>query len=159
MSATVLTPVSDAGWIADFLRAHWQTDVVVGKGRTIGAGELSGVRAERDGRVVGFIGWRILGDELEVVSLDSLEPGTGIGTLLLDHVVGMARVLGLRRLWLVTTNDNLDALRFYQRRGMKFCALYPNALEASRRIKPQIPTIGSYGIPIRDELELEMVLT
>jgi ribosomal protein S18 acetylase RimI-like enzyme len=61
-------------------------------------------------------------------------------------------------LWLVTTNDNLDALRFYQRRGFVLVALRPDVMKDSRRLKPEIPLIGAFGIPLRDELELEMNL-
>jgi len=59
----------------------------------------------------------------------------------------------------VTTNDNVDALRFYQRRGFRLCRLSPEAVDRSRRtVKPEIPATGAYGIPLRDELELEMPL-
>jgi len=67
-----------------------------------------------------------------------------------------AQETGCRRLWLITTNDNLDALRLYQRRGFTLAAVHPNAAAEARRLKPEIPLIGEYGIPIRDELELEM---
>ena len=55
---------------------------------------------------------------------------------------------------LITTNDNVDALRFYQRRGFVLTELRPGAVDESRRMKPQIPLVGAYGIPIRDELVL-----
>lgn len=56
-----------------------------------------------------------------------------------------ARQCGCRRLWLITTNDNL-------------VAVHPNALKAARKIKPQIPLIGNWRIPLRDEIELELAL-
>lgn len=62
-----------------------------------------------------------------------------------------------RRLWLVTTNSNLDALRFYQRRGLHLVRVWPDAMNRSRELKPEIPMIGDFGIAIRDELELEIV--
>ncbi|MBK9123270.1 MAG: GNAT family N-acetyltransferase, partial [Chloroflexi bacterium] len=65
---------------------------------------------------------------------------------------------GIHRLWLITTNDNLDALRFYQKRGWHLVAVHRDALNESRRLKPQIPIIGMDGIPLRDEIELEMTL-
>ena len=78
----------------------------------------------------------------------------GIGSALLDalrHEIGDGE-----RIWLVTTNDNLEALRFYQRRGFRLSALRTGAVDESRRrLKPQIPTVGDFGIPIRDEIELE----
>lgn len=54
----------------------------------------------------------------------------------------------------MTTND--EALRFYQRRGFRLSALRTGAVDESRsRLKPQIPTAGDFGIPVRDEIELE----
>ncbi|MBX2998099.1 MAG: hypothetical protein KF893_06265 [Caldilineaceae bacterium] len=34
--------------------------------------------------------------------------------------------------------------------------LRPNALARSRQLKPQIPLVGLDGIPLRDEIELEI---
>jgi Acetyltransferase (GNAT) family len=68
------------------------------------------------------------------------------------------REAGCRRVWLITTNDNLRALRFYQRRGFRLVAVHPDALARSRELKPSIPEIGLDGIPLRDELELELLL-
>jgi ribosomal protein S18 acetylase RimI-like enzyme len=82
----------------------------------------------------------------------------GIGTALIDAVRDVAERAGCTRLWLVTTNDNLDALRFYQRRGFVLAALHRDAIEAARTLKPGIPAVGEYGIPIRDEIEMEMAL-
>jgi hypothetical protein len=74
-------------------------------------------------------------------------------------VSAAVRAAGLSRIWVVTTNDNLDALRFYQRRGFRLLALRPAAVDAARRsLKPSIGTVGSYGIPLRDELELVLDL-
>jgi len=93
-----------------------------------------------------------------VVSIDAVVKGAGAGTVLLAAAVEQAERAGLRRLWLVTTNDNLDALRFYQRRGMRMVKVTPGALDESRRIKPGIPLVGDFGIEIHDELRLEMRL-
>jgi ribosomal protein S18 acetylase RimI-like enzyme len=83
-----------------------------------------------------------------------MERRAGVGTLLLEAAVGEARRHGCREIRLTTTNDNLDALRFYQRRGMRLAALRPGAIDRSRLDKPDIPRIGDYGIPLRDEIEL-----
>ena len=77
----------------------------------------------------------------------------------IDAVKQKAKVNGCRRLWLITTNDNLNALGFYQKKGFRLVALYPNALEASRKLKPEISLKASNGVPIRDELELELELS
>ena len=93
-----------------------------------------------------------------IAALDGLAQGQGIGTALLETVKQVALEAGCRRLWLIVTNDNLPALRFYQKRGFHLAAVYPNALEASRRLKPEIPLFGLDGIPLRDEIELELTL-
>ena len=71
--------------------------------------------------------------------------------------LGSRRPSGARRLWLITTNDNVDALRFYQRRGFRLVRVHAGAVDRSRAaLKPGIPEAGDHGIPLRDELELEM---
>jgi DNA-3-methyladenine glycosylase I len=92
------------------------------------------------------------------MTLDSLTPNSGIGSALLEAVKAAAAEQGCKRLWLITTNDNVRALRFYQKRGFHIAAVHVDALNESRRLKPQIPIIGIDGIPLRDEIELEMML-
>jgi GNAT superfamily N-acetyltransferase len=96
------------------------------------------------------------GEHCEVLTLHATQPWQGVGTGLIEAVERLAAQQGCKRLWLITTNDNLDALRFYQRRGFCLAALHPGAVDDSRvRLKPEIPTIGNYGIALRDEIELE----
>jgi len=102
--------------------------------------------------------YRIDGRDCEIVTLDSATEGIGIGTALVDAAKKVAKAKGCKRLWLITTNDNLKALEFYQKRGFRLVALYPNALEASRKLKPEISLKAANGVPIRDELELELEL-
>jgi ribosomal protein S18 acetylase RimI-like enzyme len=83
----------------------------------------------------------------------------GIGTQLIDAVVAAVRSAGGRDLWLVTTNDNLDGLRIYQRRGFRLSELHPGAMDRARLLKPAIPQEGRYGIPMRDELVLTLTLS
>ena len=104
--------------------------------------------------IVGVVTYEIVGDEIEIVSIDATAPRQGVGTALLDAVASLGVANGLRTLWLVTTNDNLDALRFYQRRGLRILGVRPGAVNASRKLKPAIPRVGAYGIPIRDEIVL-----
>jgi ribosomal protein S18 acetylase RimI-like enzyme len=78
----------------------------------------------------------------------------GIGGALIEAVADAVTAAGGAELWLVTTNDNVDALRLYQRRGFRLSRLEPGGVERARELKPAIPLIGSYGIPMRDELVL-----
>jgi len=159
----------DAPVVAAIHLAAWGGNLAVGHGvaydlatlptlvavapSTAGAGSVSCA-----GSVVGVLTWTVDGDSLEVVSIDAVPPGHGTGTALLDAAIATARAANLRRVWLVTTNDNLDALRFYQRRGMRIVSVAPGAVDRSRLLKPAIPLVGAHGIPLRDELTLELLL-
>ncbi|MGH3286067.1 MAG: GNAT family N-acetyltransferase, partial [Streptosporangiaceae bacterium] len=91
---------------------------------------------------------------LEIVTLNAIDRHAGIGTLLIEATAGKARRFGCREIRLTTTNDNVDALRFYQRRGFRMAELRPGAVDQSRQHKPQIPRVGDYGIPLHDEIDL-----
>ena len=112
----------------------------------------------QNGKRVGLATYRIESDECEIVTLNSIVEGIGAGSALINAVRSKALASNCRRVWLITTNDNLPALRFYQRRGFTLAALYSNALERSRQLKPEISLVGLDGIPLRDELELDMPL-
>jgi GNAT superfamily N-acetyltransferase len=122
------------------------------------ASRLPALVATQGDDIVGLATFRIAHAECELVTLDALHRGQGIGSALLARVSEKATEHGCRRLWLVTTNDNLDAIRFYQGRGMRLAALHRGAVDAARRIKPAIPLTGDYGIPLHDELEFELEL-
>jgi ribosomal protein S18 acetylase RimI-like enzyme len=127
------------------------------RGELIDALAQHGLVAERSGEPVGLLMYRVDGDECEVVVLIVLERRVGVGTALLDAL--RRSLAACERIWLVTTNDNVDALRHYQRRGFRLRAVRIGAVDAARReLKPEIPVNGDGGIPIRDELELELPL-
>lgn len=156
MSEVVLRPVTaaDRDWVRALMREHWGDEIVVVNGHVHRPHELPGFIAEDGDEKVGLITYNIDGDACEVVSLNALRSGMGIGTMLIDAVREAAIAAGCRRLWLITTNDNVDALRFYQSRGFVIRAVRINAMEAARQLKPEIPLTGAYGLPIRDEIEL-----
>ncbi|MBN1678849.1 MAG: GNAT family N-acetyltransferase [Anaerolineae bacterium] len=154
-------PLSDTDrtWVRDLLAEHWGSSQIVSRGRLHDGAALPGFVAWAGGERVGLLTYCFESATVcEVTSLNSLAEGIGAGTALLEAVITMAREAGCVRVWLVTTNDNLHALGFYQRRGFVLKAVHNNALETSRRLKPEIPLIGMNNIPLRDELELEMLL-
>jgi GNAT superfamily N-acetyltransferase len=109
--------------------------------------------------LVGAATYVIRGAECELLTLHARTRFAGTGSAILAEVEGAARRAGCTRLWVVTTNDNVDALRFYQRRGFRLARLRPGAVDASRAtLKPEIPATGSHGIPLRDEVELHLDL-
>ena len=148
----------DREWALRLVEEQWGSTKIVTRGRVHDADALPGFVARIEGEPAGLATYRISDDECEVLSLDSVIEGQGVGTALIDAVKDAAVQSGCRRVWLITTNDNLHALRFYQKRGFVLAAVYPNALEQSRRLKPEIPLTGIDGIPLRDEIEFELVL-
>jgi N-acetylglutamate synthase-like GNAT family acetyltransferase len=149
---------SDRNWVVAFIKSHWGSEIVVAESRVVHPAELDGFAAFEAEHTVGLLTYKIEDPDCEIVTIDSTAEGKGVGTALVNAVKETAKTKGCRRLWLITTNDNLNALGFYQRRGFHLVALYPSALEASRKLKPQISTKAANDIPIRDELELELVL-
>jgi ribosomal protein S18 acetylase RimI-like enzyme len=148
---------ADDAWIARVL-TDWGARRVVSRGRVHDPMTLPGFVALVDGREAGLATYRIDGDACELVTLNSLEEGRGAGSLLIQAVSNAAKTQGCHRLWLITTNDNAHALRFYQRGGFRIVAIHVGAIDESRRLKPEISAVGLDGIPIRDEIELEIAL-
>ena len=134
-------------------------DVVARRGELVDARRCPRLVATIDGRLVGVLTYVPGADSVEALTVHAVAPGRGIGTALLAGLRERAQANGWRRIWLITTNDNVDALRFYQRRGFRLVSVDAGAVDRSRAaLKPSIPAIGSHGIPIRDELELELLL-
>ena len=147
----------DLSRLRQFWVEHWGADFMVVQGEIYRPEQLDGFVVE-DNEWVGLITFIIKDNEMEITSLDSLREGQGIGTELMNTVVKEARQQNCKRLFLITTNDNLNALGFYQKRGFELSRLYRGAINESRKIKPGISLIGENNIPLRDEIELEMML-
>ena len=107
---------------------------------------------------MGLLTYHVKEDNCEIVTINSIRSGIGIGCALIDAVKDSSRQIGCKRLWLVTTNDNLNAQQFYQKRGFVIAAVHKYAVAKSRKLKPEIPLFGGNSIPIKDEIEFEMVL-
>ena len=150
------TGAADTGWIRQFLRERWGAVSVVVHGEVIDASRLSALIVEP---YRGLATYRPLGDDAELVTLDAVPHGIGSGTALLDALTARLRAEGCERLWLTTTNNNLSALQFYLRRGFRLAAVRLGAVDAARKLKPSIPTVGEGGIPVHDELDLCRVLS
>jgi hypothetical protein len=171
----------DREWVAHFFDQHWGSTQVVTRGRLHYGHLLPGLVLESPKPLVlaqaqagdedateenpvvqmekvGLLTYNVEGDQCEIVSLDCITPGKGGGTALVNELLAKARSAGIKRIWLVTTNDNLAALRFWQKRHFTLVAVHRNAIEQARRLKPQIAITGNHGILIRDEIELEILL-
>lgn len=137
---------------------NWGSARIVTRGKIYQADALPGLVAVIGKEPIGLLTYSLDNGECEIVSLNAVVEGRGVGSALVREAISVARSQGCSRVWLITTNDNTHALRFYQRLGMVIAAVYPNALAESRKLKPEIPEIGIDGIPLRDEIELEMRL-
>jgi len=144
--------------LRQFWIEHWGGETMIAHGKVYHPEQLDGFAAAEKDQWDGLITFSLSNQELEVTSLDSLREGQGIGTALINKVVDEARANNCKRVFLVTTNDNLNALGFYQRRGFELVKIDRGAVNRSRKIKPGIPLVGENNIPLRDEIELEMML-
>lgn len=145
---------ADLSTITTYVTEHWGETALVVHGEVFHMQDLDGVKAVLNDSIVGFLHYQVRDEECEILTLASLHDGIGVGSALLDSVEHIARNNHCRILSLITTNDNLHALGFYQRRGFYFAELFPGQVDLSRKIKPSIPEMGMNNIPIRDELRL-----
>ena len=143
---------ADREWIRRQLAESWGSHMLVLRGVLL---DVTFCPALIAGDREGLLHYRALGEEAcEIVTLEAFRTGRGIGTVLVETLAAQAKARGHRRLVVVTTNDNLDALRFYQARGFRLHELRTGAVDEARKLKPEIAPTGNYGLPIRDELEL-----
>ena len=151
-----LTPV-DCAWVNHVLVTEWGAEIVVVHHETFHPADLPGFAAFVGEEPLGLLTYNIAGNECEIVTLNSWHEGLGVGTALIEAARQVAGRAGCGRLFLVTTNNNLYALRFYQKRGFVLSTVRINAITESRKLKPQIPLMDQDGLPLRDEIELEML--
>ncbi len=144
--------------VNEFIRSSWfSTDIII-RGEVVDTTVLEGIAVYDKEELLGLLTFRIKDKELEIVSLDSIQENQGIGSALMNRIKEEAVKRNCNKIKLITTNDNLNALMFYQKRGYDMVQVYPNALDLSRRLKPTIPLTGNYGIPLKHEIEFELVL-
>jgi ribosomal protein S18 acetylase RimI-like enzyme len=152
-----LTP-KDLPRLKQFWTEHWGGTEMIVHAEMFWVEQLNGFIAEQNNEWIGLATFYIKGTACEIMSLDSLQEDQGIGTNLIEEVMQEARDAGCQRLFLTTTNDNLRALGFYQKRGFELVSIRRGAVNEARKIKPNIPLAGCNNIPIRDEIELELSL-
>ncbi|OIN97451.1 MAG: GNAT family N-acetyltransferase [Anaerolineae bacterium CG03_land_8_20_14_0_80_58_20] len=158
MASIYRLTAADLPQLRKFWKDQWDDEFVVAHATIFRPETVSGFIALDDNTWIGLVTYTFLETDCEIVSLDSLRENEGIGTALVGKVVEEAQANQCRRVHLTTTNDNLCALGFYQKRGFQLCALRVNAISEARKLKPGIPLIGENNIPLRDEIELEMML-
>jgi GNAT superfamily N-acetyltransferase len=149
---------ADQIWVKVFLEQHNHSLIVVSRDNVYDASQLAGFAAMQGETPIGLLTYHLQDHECEVVTLHSTVEGIGVGSALMTAAQEWAKTTNAKRLWLLTTNDNLRALRFYQKWGLALRVVYPNGMNAVRKVKPDVPLIGLDGIPLRDTLELDIQL-
>ena len=152
---------SDDAFVAEELCRHWNSTQIWSLGRMYDADGLPGFIAELHGKRVGLATYSAHpgGYQCELVTISSRVENQGVGEALLSAAVLAAGDAGCHRIMLTTTNDNVRALQFYQKRGWRLCAIHVGSIDRARALYPdKIPLIGLSGIPVHDELELELWL-
>ncbi len=149
---------SDRSWVKTVSLESWGAETVIAHGEVFYPAKLEGFIAYTGEEKVGLLTYQVIDKACEIVTLNSIKPKMGIGSALIHHIAEYARQIGCDKLWLITTNDNTGALYFYQKLGFRLAALRTNVMPEYRKLKPEIPMISDEGIPIRDEIELEMDL-
>lgn len=141
-----------------FIKKNWySTDMFVG-GDIIDMTTIDGIVVYEEGKIVALETYRIKDKECEIISLDSLKEGQGIGTELINRVIQIAKDNLCKRVKVITTNDNIHAIEFYQKRGFDMFKLYHNAVNRARQMKPSIPLLGDNNIFINHEIEFQFLI-
>lgn len=154
MRVTELTD-DDRLWVQERTELLFGGDFVVSRSEVHDPHKLPGFIATEGRERVGLATYCIYGGECELVTIDALCQYMGVGTMLLERVEEVAREAGCAKIWTITTNDNLDAQRFFQKRGFVISQVRLGGMTKIRLLKPNVPRVGYYGIPVRDEIEFE----
>lgn len=158
VSGLTVRPATEHDPIGTWLRESWGSSTIAVHGDLIDGAALPALVAERFGRRCGLLTYDRAPGVWEILSCDATPHRRGIGTALVESLVGSARAGGAHTIRCTTTNDNLPALGFWQARGFRLVTVRPGEVDAARKRKPEIPRSGHGGLPIRDELELELAL-
>ncbi len=154
------SPITDGDReeVAQFIERHWHSKRVMSRGREFYPHLGEGLIERRDGQIVGLLTFHIDADGVELLTLNSVLEGQGIGSALMLDVISVAREKECDRIWLTTTNDNLRAIGFYQRLGFRMTAIHVGVVDEARKIKPEIPLVGERGVEIHDEVVMDLTI-
>ena len=141
-----------------FMKNEWGDLTIISLGKIYYAEKLNGFVALNQEKVVGFVLYHVENNECEIIALYSDIENNGIGTALIKTMKDFAVKNNFKRLFLITTNDNVRAISFYQKNEFSIATIHVDTIKNSRKLKPQIPLYADNGLPIRDELEFEFKL-
>lgn len=157
MARTEMTD-ADRDEVGRFIERHWFSRAVVSHGEVHYPHREQAFIERRAGEIVGLLTFRVDDSGMELLTINCTIEGEGIGTQLMLSVIDKARREGCRRIWVTTTNDNLRVVGFNQRLGFRIVGVRLGAIDEARKIKPEIPHTGERGVPIQDEIVMELQL-
>ncbi len=143
---------ADLNWAKEIFKRYWGSSIVVSRGNKYDINDLQGRVAVNNTGKIGLLTYVINDGECEVLTLYAMIRQSGVGTALIKDIEKKARRAGCNSIVLETTNDNLEAIKFYRKRGFGSMVIYPGGMKEARKLKPEIPLTGNYGIPIEDEI-------
>jgi GNAT superfamily N-acetyltransferase len=153
-----IRPMSDRKQLEELLRLRWPDAMLIICGQFVRPEDVEGLGYYADGRLHGIATWKASGKIMHIIAVNAFTEVRGVGVALVDAMVAHGRENGIALLRATISNDNVVALRFYQKRGFRVTALHRGIYDAMRHMKPSIPATGLDGIPMRDEFELELEL-
>jgi GNAT superfamily N-acetyltransferase len=150
-----IRPITDRVFLDELLRLRWSGGSLLLRGKVIAPADVEALAAYDCERLAGVATWRMEGKVLYLLTLNNITDQRGVGVALLAAMIDLGRKRNAALIRAIVTNDNLNALGFYQRRDFRIIAVHPGAVDTIRAMNPNIPMIGAYRIPIHDEIELE----
>jgi GNAT superfamily N-acetyltransferase len=154
----VVRPIEDRPFLEEMLKLRWSGASILVRGQFLAPSQVNAFGAYEGDDIAGVATWRYEGRILYLITVNNVTDRRGVGQALLEAVIAKGKADGAPLLRVLVSNDNLNALGFYQRRGFRIVAVHIGAVDAMRTYKPSIPEIGMNRIPIHDEIELEMGL-
>jgi len=157
----VVHPIEDRDrdWMEITLRSSWGSTAIARRAELLDVSKLSGFVARLDDAAAGLLTYLVDDEQLEIETINSLRRGTGVGRALVEAAKELALSSGCKTIVAITTNDNVNALAFYQKVGFRIRDVFRDSVQEIRQLKPSLPDTGQHGIPIRDEIQLELSLT
>lgn len=156
----MIVPISNENrtQVNESIKKEWAGPLIISNGVSHDSSKQDGFASITNGNLTGYILYKISDSKCEITVLQSLLENHGIGSELINAVKNAAIQKGCKNLWLITTNDNLHAIRFYQKFGFDLVAVHFNAVDSARKLKPSIPLFGDNGIPVKHEFEFSLRL-
>jgi len=149
---------TDQEWIKKISLDLWNSVKIVSQHKIYYTDKLSGILALYQDTRAGLLLYSIDQPTLNIISLNTLFENIGIGSKLIERIEKIGIKKKLKKVRVTTTNDNIDALRFYQAKGFQIIKVNVDIMNKYRKLKPELPKLGFYNIEIRDEFVLEKAL-